>query len=291
MPRYKASDFSPEVLRLFDQYVHGGMSRRQFLDRAAPLAAGGVSAAALLADYSLAQQVPESDSRIETEWVEYESPDGHGTMKAYRVKPAGASGKLSGVVVIHENRGLNPYIQDVARRVGVAGYVALAPDGLTPLGGYPGNDDEGRAMQRKLDGSKLFEDFVAAVGTLQDADDCNGKVGCVGFCYGGGVSNRLAVRVSDLAAAVPYYGRQVPAEDVPKINAPLQLHYAELDERINAGWPDYKAALEEHDKTYEMYMYEGCNHGFHNDTTPRYDEEAAELAWERTLAFWKKHLG
>ena len=290
MSRYKASDFSPEVLRLFDQYVHGGLSRRQFLDRAAPLAAGGVSAAALLADYSLAQQVPESDSRIEAQWVEYQSPEGHGTIKAYRVKPAGKSGKMSGVVVIHENRGLNPYIQDVARRVAAAGYLALAPDGLSPKGGYPGNDDEGREMQRELDGQKLFEDFVAAVETLQKDSDCNGKVGCVGFCYGGGVSNGLAVRVPDLAAAVPFYGRQAPAEDVPKINAPLLIHYGGLDERINAGWPEYKAALDANGKTYEMHMYEGANHGFHNDTTPRYDEAAAKLAWDRTLAFWKKYL-
>ena len=206
------------------------------------------------------------------------------------VRPANTSGKLPGVVVIHENRGLNPYIEDVARRVGAAGYLALAPDGLTPVGGYPGNDDDGRAMQAKLDGGKLLEDFVAAVHHLQAHPDCSGKVGCVGFCYGGGVSNALAVRVPDLAAAVPFYGRQAATGDVPKIKAPLLLHYAGLDERINGGRPAYEAALEANGKQYTAYIYEGANHGFHNDTTPRYDEAAAKLAWERTLEFFGKHL-
>lgn len=290
MGRLKASDFHPRVLELFDQYVHGGLSRRDFLDRANRIAVGGVGAAALLADYALAQQVPEGDSRIETARVEYESPQGHGTIKGYLARPAGKSGKLPGVVVIHENRGLNPYIEDVARRMGAEGFLALAPDGLTPLGGYPGTDDEGRAMQRKLDGAKLFEDFVAAVRHLQEHDDCTGKVGAVGFCYGGGVCNGLAARLPNLAASVPFYGRQVPAEDVPKIQAPLQLHYGELDERVNAGWPAYEAALKANDKEYEVYFYPGANHGFHNDTTPRYDEEAAKLAQSRTVAFFKKHL-
>lgn len=290
MGRLKASDFHPRVLELFDQYVHGGLSRRDFLDRAAGLAVGGASAAALLADYALAQQVPEGDSRIETSRVEYSSPEGHGAIKGYLARPAGKSGKLPGVVVIHENRGLNPYIEDVARRFGAEGFLALAPDGLTPLGGYPGSDDEGREMQRKLDGAKLFQDFVAAVKHLQSHDDCTGKVGAVGFCYGGGVCNGLAATLPDLAASVPFYGRQVPAEDVPKIQAPLQLHYAELDERVNAGWPDYEAALKAHDKEYEVYFYPGANHGFHNDTTPRYDEEAAKLAQARTVAFFNKHL-
>ena len=294
MSRKKASDFHPRVLKLFDQYVHGGISRREFLDQAAPFAVGGTTAGAIFANlspnYAWAQQVPEGDSRIQTSRVEYESPKGHGSIKAMFVRPAGASGKLPGVVVIHENRGLNPYIEDVARRVGAAGFLALAPDGLTPAGGYPGNDDDGRRMQRELDGGKLLEDFVAAAGHLQSHSDCTGKVGCVGFCYGGGVSNALAVRVPDLAAAVPFYGRQATAADVPKINAPLLLHYAGLDQRINAGWPDYEAALKAHGKRYTAHVYEDTNHGFHNDTTPRYDEAAAKLAWGRTLEFFGEHL-
>jgi len=290
MGRLKATDFHPRVLELFDQYVHGGISRREFLDRAKPLAVGGVSAAALLADYSLAQQVPEGDSRIRTARVEYDSPQGHGTVQGLLAWPAKKDGKIPAVLVIHENRGLNPYIEDVARRMAAEGFLALAPDGLTPLGGYPGTDDEGREMQRKLDGAKLFEDFVAGVKYLQSHDDSTGKVGAVGFCYGGGVCNGLAARLPDLAAAVPFYGRQAPVEDVPGIRAPLQLHYGELDERINAGWPAYEAALKAHGKEYEVYFYPGANHGFHNDTTPRYDEAAAKLAQSRTVAFFKKHL-
>lgn len=294
MIRKTAKDFHPEILNLFDKYVHGAVSRRGFLDKAAPLTGGTAAAAAVLAslspDYALSEQVPETDSRIETEWVEYPSPKGHGTIKAYVARPANASGKLPGVLVIHENRGLNPYIQDVVRRAAVAGYLAFGPDGLTPLGGYPGSDDEGRTMQRKLESDKLLEDFVAAVEFLQEHPDCTGKVGCVGFCYGGGVSNYLAVRVSDLAAAAPFYGRQASADDVPKINAPLLIHYAGLDQRVNAGWPAYEAALKANGKQYTMHMYEETNHGFHNDTTPRYDEAAAKLAWERTLAFFKENL-
>jgi len=295
MTRKKASDFDPEVLNLFDQLVHGGISRRVFLDRATPYAvATGTTAAALLTslspNYAWAQQVPESDSRIETEWIDYQSPEGYGTIRAYLARPASASGPLPGVVVVHENRGLNPYIQDVARRVAVAGFVGLAPDGLSPVGGYPGTDDEGRELQSKLDGDKLMEDFVAAVHFLQSHESCNGTVGCVGFCYGGGVCNELAVRVPDLAASVPFYGSQPAAEDVPKINAPLMLQYAGLDERIDAGWPAYEEALKANGKQYTMYMYEGVNHGFHNDTTPRYDEAAATLAWQRTIDFFNEHL-
>lgn len=291
MGRLKATNFHPRVLELFDQYVHGGISRREFLDRAKPLAVGGVGAAALLADYSLAQQVPEGDSRIQTSRIEYDSPEGHGKVKGLLAWPSNRDGKIPAVLVIHENRGLNPYIEDVARRMAAEGFLALAPDGLTPLGGYPGTDDEGRTMQRKLDGAKLFEDFVAAVKFLQNHDNSTGKVGAVGFCYGGGVCNGLAARLPDLAASVPFYGRQAPAEDVPGIQAPLQLHYGELDERINAGWPAYEAALKANGKEYEVYFYPGANHGFHNDTTPRYDEEAAKLAQSRTVAFFKKHLG
>ena len=290
MNRRKASDYDPRVLELFDRYVHGGLSRRDFLDRAASVAAGGAAASTLLADYSLAQQVPEGDPRIRTARIEYQSPQGHGTVKGLLARPANASGKLPGVLVVHENRGLNPYIEDVARRLGAEGYLALAPDGLTSLGGYPGTDDEGRAMQAKLDRGKLLEDFVAGVKYLQSHADCTGKVGAVGFCFGGGICNALAVRLPGLAAAVPFYGSQPPAEDVPKIQAPLLLQYAENDRRINAGWPEYEAALKANGKTYEAHLYPGTNHGFHNDTTPRYDEEAAKLAWERTLAFFKKHL-
>ena len=294
MERQKASDFDQRLLDLFDGYVHGDFSRRQFLDRAAKYTASGVTAAAALQalspKYAYANQVDPMDPAIKTERVEYSSPNGHGTIKAYLVKPADAGDKIPGVVVVHENRGLNPYIEDVARRVAKAGFMALAPDGLTPAGGYPGNDDEGRAMQRELDGDKLLEDFFAAFETLKAREDCTGKVGVVGFCYGGGVSNAMAVRYPDLAAAVPFYGRQAKAEDVPKIQAPLLLHYAGLDERINAGWPDYEAALKANGKEYAAHIYPDVNHGFHNDTTPRYDEAAAELAWERTIAFFKEKL-
>ena len=294
MKRKKASDFDQGLLDLFDLYVHGGVSRRQFLDRAKVFAVGGMTAAGLLEilspKYAEAQQIAKDDDRLETEYVEYDSPNGYGTVKAYVVRPRGATGKLPGVVVIHENRGLNPHIEDVARRTGLAGYLAFAPDGLTLLGGYPGTDDEGREMQRTLDRDKLNEDWVGAVEFLQAHPDCTGRVGCVGFCYGGGVSNMLAVRIPDLAAAVPFYGRQAATDDVPKIQAPLLLHYASLDQRVNAGWPAYEAALKANGKNYTAYMYEGANHGFHNDTTPRYDEEAATLAWQRTLDFFKEHL-
>ena len=290
MSRPKASDYDPRVLELFDKYVHGGMSRREFLDRAAPLAAGGAAASTLLADYALAQQVPENDPRIRTARIEYQSPQGYGSVKALLARPANASGKLPGVLVVHENRGLNPYIEDVARRLGAEGYLALAPDGLTSLGGYPGNDDDGRAMQAKLERDKLLEDFVAGVKYLQNHADCSGKVGAVGFCFGGGICNALAVRIPNLTAAVPFYGSQAPVAEVPKIQAPLLLQYAENDERINAGWPAYEAALKANGKKYEAHFYPGTNHGFHNDTTPRYDEAAAKLAWDRTLGFFKKHL-
>lgn len=294
MERKKASDFDPELLDLFDEYVHGGISRRGFLDRASRFAVGGVTAAALLEalspNYAAGEQIAPDDDRLEARSVEYDSPQGYGTVKGYLVCPAGSTGKLPGVVVIHENRGLNPYIRDVARRTALAGYLALAPDGLTSLGGYPGTDDEGRAMQRTLDRDKLFEDFVAAVGFLRTHAGCSGRVGCVGFCYGGSVSNGLAVRVPDLAAAVPFYGGQPPAEDVPKIKAPLLLQYAGKDERVNAGWPAYEEALKANGVRYTAHIYENTNHGFHNDTTPRYDEAAAKLAWERTLEFFKTHL-
>ncbi len=297
MGRRKANDFDQELLDLYDGFAHGLIERREFLVRAAKFAVGGITAAALLEslspNYALAKQVDESDPRIQGGFVDYESPDGHGTMRGYLVRPGAggqSGGKRGGVVVVHENRGLNPYIEDVARRVAVAGFTALAPDGLTPLGGYPGTDDEGKAMQRKLDKGKLLEDFIAAFGRLKSDSDSNGKVGVVGFCFGGGVCNAMAVRLPDLAASAPFYGRQAKAEDVPKIQAPLLLHYAGLDQRINKGWPDYEAALKAHGKDYTAHLYPGVNHGFHNDTTPRYDAASAELAWSRTVDFFNANL-
>ena len=293
MDRNKASDFDQDLLDLYDRYAHGLIERREFLNKASKFAVGGITAAALLESlspkYALAKQVEEDDPRIKGEFVEYASSDGHGTIRGYLIRPTDG-GRRGGVVVVHENRGLNPYIEDVARRVAVAGLTALAPDGLTPLGGYPGTDDEGKAMQRTLDKGKLLEDFIAAFGHLKSDPESNGKVGVVGFCYGGGVSNAMAVRLPDLAASVPFYGRQAKAADVPKIQAPLLLHYAGLDQRINKGWPEYEAALKAHGKEYTAHIYPGVNHGFHNDTTPRYDAAAAELAWRRTIEFFDAKL-
>jgi carboxymethylenebutenolidase len=296
MKRQAASDFPQELLDLYDHYAHGLIDRRGFLARASKFAIGGLTAAALLEtlspNYAWAQQVKPDDARIRTEYLEYPSPEGHGTMRGLFARPAKLEGKVPGVLVVHENRGLNPYIEDVARRVAVAGFVAFAPDALTPVGGYPGTDDEGRKLQRELDRKKMAQDFVAATRFLQQHADCDGSIGVVGFCFGGGVANALAVSLPDIVkAAVPFYGRQAAAEDVPKIKGALLIHYAELDKRINDGWPEYEAALKEHGIDYTMHMYPGVNHGFHNDTTPRYDEEAAELAWQRTIEFFKKKLG
>ena len=292
--RRTAKDFPQELLDLYDYYAHGKITKREFMDKASKFAVGGITAAILLKqlspDYALAQQVAADDPDIETSRITYPSPNGHGEVNAYLVRPAGAEGKLPAVLVIHENRGLNPYIEDVARRMGKAGFMAMAPDGLTSVGGYPGNDDEGRELQRTVDGEKLMNDFFAAFEYLRDRDDSTGKVGAVGFCYGGGVVNALAVAYPDLAAGVPFYGRQAPAESAADIQAPLLLQYAELDERINAGWPEYEKALQAAGKDYTAHMYPGVNHGFHNDTTPRYDEAAAKLAEERTIAFFKEHL-
>lgn len=295
MNRKTAADFDQELLDLYDEYVHGRVTRRTFLDRAGKFAVGGITAAALLEslkpNYALAQQVPVDDKRLETSRAGYDSPKGGGKMNGYLVKPAAAAGKLPGVLVIHENRGLNPYIEDVTRRMAVEGFLAFAPDALFPLGGYPGNDEAGRDLQRKRDGEEMTQDFMAAALWLQQHPDCDGKIGVIGFCYGGGMSNTLAVRLPDvIKAAIPFYGGQPKAEDVPKIKAPLLLHYAEMDERVNAGWPAYEAALKEHGKTYEAHIYQGANHGFHNDTTPRYDEAAAKLAWNRSVEFFKKTL-
>ncbi len=293
MERKVAKDFDQELLDLFDGYVHGRIERREFLAGAAKFAVGGVTATALLEalspNYALASQVEESDSRIKAEFIEYNSPKGHGTIRGYQVRPAGA-GKRAGVVVVHENRGLNPYVKDVARRLAVAGYTALAPDGLTPLGGYPGNDPDGKVMQKKLDKNTLREDFIAAYDVLAAAPDSNGKVGVTGFCFGGSVCLTMAVRLPALAAAAPFYGGVAKAEDVPAIKAPLLLHYAGLDKRQIAAWPDFEVALKANNKEYTGHVYADVNHGFHNDTTPRYDQAAAELAWKRTLDFFNAKL-
>jgi carboxymethylenebutenolidase len=292
--RKRASDFDPRILELYDGYVHGRMTKRAFLDHAAKYTVGGVAATAVLAalqpNYALAAQVAPDDPGIVTERVRYPSPEGNGEIEGLLVRPAGGDGPLPAVLVVHENRGLNPYIEDVTRRLGKAGYMALGPDGLTTLGGYPGDDEKGRELQATIDPAKLMADFFASFEYLRDRPDSTGKVGCVGFCYGGGVCNALAVAYPELAASVPFYGRQPDAADVPAIEAPLLIHYAGLDERINAGWPAYEAALMANGKTYEAYVYEGANHGFHNDTTPRYDEAAATLAWDRTLAWFDRHL-
>ena len=294
MERKKASDFDQELLNLFDQYVHGQIDRRGFLDRAGKFAVGGITAAMLLdalnPQFAAAQQVPKDDKRLKTETVEYESPQGTGKMKGYLARPATATGKLPGVLVVHENRGLNPHIEDIARRVALDNFVAFAPDALTPLGGYPGEEDKARELFSKLDQTKTREDFVAAAGYLKGRPDCTGKIGVVGFCYGGGIANMLATRLPDLGAAVPFYGGQARAEDVPNIKAPLLIHYAEKDDRINAGWPAYEAALKANNVKYSAFIYPGTQHGFNNDTTPRYDEAAAKLAWQRTIEFFNKNL-
>jgi carboxymethylenebutenolidase len=294
MERKKASDFDPELLSLLDQYVHGGINRRQFMDGAAKYAVGGLTAAAIFEslrpNYAFAEQVPKDDKRLKTEYVTIPSPQGYGTVRAYVARPATGPQKLPGVLVIHENRGLNPYIEDVTRRLGVAGYLALAPDILTSVGGYPGDDEKGLALQAKLDPAKMIEDFVAAAGYLKAMPGCTGKIGVVGFCYGGSVTNILAVRLPYIVAAVPFYGGQPSAEDTAKIKAHMSIHYAGLDNRVNAGWPAFEDALVANHIDYTVYFYDQANHGFHNDTTPRYEKEAAELAWRRTLEFFNKTL-
>ncbi len=294
MTRLTAKDFPQELLELYDYYAHGRITKREFLDRAAKYAVGGVTAAAILSsmspNYALATQVEFTDPDIVAEYITYPSPKGNGDVRAYLVRPAKATGKVPAVVVAHENRGLNPYIEDVARRVAKAGFIALAPDGLTSVGGYPGNDEKGRELQQKVDPEKLMNDFFAAIEFMMKSDMTTGKVGITGFCYGGGVANAAAVAYPELAAAVPFYGRQPKAESVPSIKAPLLLHYAELDKGITDGWPPYEAALKANNKTYEAYVYPGVNHGFHNDSTPRYDEAAAKLAWDRTIDWFKRYL-
>jgi len=295
MERKKASEFPQELLNLFDKYVHGEMDRRSFLDGAQRYATGAMTATALFEalrpNYAWAQQVPKDDKRIKTEYVTIDSPQGNGKIKGYFVQPANASGKLPAVLVVHENRGLNPYIEDVARRLGTLNFIAFAPDGLTSVGGYPGDEEKGAAAFRQVDGAKMREDFVASALWLKSNPACTGKVGVVGFCFGGGIANFLAVRLgSDLSAAVAFYGAQPPAADAAKIKAPMLLHYASLDTRLTQGWPAWEEALKANHVTYQGYVYEGANHGFHNDTTPRYDEAAAKLAWQRTVDFFNKYL-
>ena len=295
MERKKASDYPQELLDLFHEYQHGDITRRDFFDRAGKFAVGGLTVAAIFEglkpNYAWAQQVPKDDARIATSSETVPSPQGNGSIKGYFARPAKPAGKLPVVLVIHENRGLNPYIEDVARRFAVANFVAFAPDGLTSVGGYPGDDEKGAAAFRTVNGPKMFEDFVAAAQWLKARPESNGKIGAVGFCFGGGICNQLAVRMPDLAAAAPFYGRQVSADDVPKIKAALMLHYAGNDQGVNAGIPAYEAALKAAGKSYELYIYPNVQHAFNNDTgAARYNKEAADLAWGRTIAFFKEHL-
>jgi carboxymethylenebutenolidase len=295
LDRKKADEYPQELLNLFDKYVHGDIDRRSFLDGAKRFAVGGMTATALFEslrpNYAWAQQVPKDDKRIKTEVVTVPSPQGNTNIKGLFVQPANASGKLPGVLVVHENRGLNPYIEDVARRLGTENFLALAPDGLTSVGGYPGDDEKGGQLFGQVDRPKMTEDFIAAARWLKARPNSNGKIGVVGFCFGGGIANTLAVRMgSEISAAVPFYGGQPPAAEVGKIKAPLLIHYAGLDTRVNGGWPAYEEALKANKVSYTMHMYDGANHGFHNDTTPRYDEKSAKLAWQRTLEFFNKNL-
>jgi len=295
MNRLTASDFDQELLDLYDFYAHGKITRREFLERSSEWTIGGIGGLALLdlmsPDYALAEQVSFNDPDITPAYTTYPSPNGHGEVRGYLVRPAAAADTaLPAVLVVHENRGLNPYIEDLARRLAKSGFMALAPDGLSSVGGYPGNDDDGRQLQRTVDRMKLMNDFFAGFEHLVERRDSTGKVGAVGFCYGGGVCNALAVAYPELLASVPFYGRQAAVEDVPRIAAPLQLHFAGLDERINQGWPAYRHALVGRGKVFEAHIYPGVNHGFHNDSTPRYDEDGANLAWERTLGWFNTHL-
>lgn len=290
----KKVNLSQEVFDLYDKYAHNKIERREFMERIKLYAVGGLTVPAileyLLPNYEEKQQVRADDERLKIETIEYDSPKGGGKIKGQLARPLNNVEKLPGIIVVHENRGLNPHIADVARRGALAGFLTLAPDALTPLGGYPGNDDDGRALQRQRDRNEMLEDFIAAFEYLRNHEGCTGNIGVVGFCFGGWISNMMAVKVADLKAAVPFYGGQPSAEEVPDINAPLLLHFAGLDERVNAGWPDYAKALQENDKEYSAHLYPSVNHGFHNDTTPRYDWDAANLAWERTIAFFTEKL-
>lgn len=293
MKELKKEDIKQEVFDLYDDYAHNRVSRRLFIDKLSTYAVGGLTVSSLLGfispDYVKKIQIQQDDPKLKSEFINYDSPKGGGSIKGLLSRPVDAKGKLPGIIVVHENRGLNPHIEDVGRRAGLAGFISLAPDALTPLGGYPGTDDEGRELQRKRDRNEMLEDFIAAYEHLKAHPECTGKVGVVGFCFGGWISNMMAVKVSELGAAVPFYGGQ-PKEDIDKINAPLLLHFGELDKRVNEGWPAYESALKHNGKKYEAYIYSNANHGFHNDTTPRYDREAAELAWQRTIEFFSEQL-
>ena len=294
MKELRKEDISQEVFDLYDDYAHNRIDRRLFLEQISSYAVGGITVASLLSfimpDYQHKIIIRDDDPRLDTSTIEYPSPKGGGTIKGQLSVPKEATTPLPGIVVVHENRGLNPHIADVGRRAALAGFVSLSPDALSPLGGYPGTDDEGRTMQRQRDRNEMLEDFIAAFEHLKAHPNCTGKVGVVGFCFGGWISNMMAARVPNLGASVPFYGGQAPVEEVPNIKAPLLLHFGSLDKRVNAGWPAYEDALKEHGKEYTAYMYENANHGFHNDTTPRYDEKSAKLAWDRTIDFFKKHL-
>ncbi len=294
MKALKKEDIDPEIFKLYDDYAHNKIERRDFIEKLSLYAVGGLTIPSLLSfmmpNYLDNLLVKTNDPRIKTEYITYESSKGGGKIKGLLAKPIDAKGKLPGVIVAHENRGLNPYIEDVARRLALDGFIAFAPDALSPLGGYPGNDDDGREMQKKRDPNEMLEDFIAGYNYLKSRNDCTGKIGAVGFCFGGWIANMMAVRIPTLNAAVPYYGGQPTADEVPSIQASLLIQYAGLDERVNAGWPDYEKALKENKKEYQVYFYEGVNHGFHNNTTPRYDEAAAHLSWKRTVDFFNKEL-
>lgn len=294
MKKLRKEDISQEVFDLYDQYAHNRLDRRQFINKLSAYAIGGVTVSSLLSfvmpNYQDTLQIQPDDPRLKSEFITYKSPKGGGEIRGLLSRPADAEGKLPGIVVVHENRGLNPYIEDVGRRAALAGYVSLAPDALTPLGGYPGNDDDGRALQGQRDRNEMLQDFIAAYDYLKASSECTGKIGVVGFCFGGWISNMMAVEVPGLSAAVPFYGGQPDEESVARINAPLLLHYAGLDTRVNAGWPAYEEALKKYNKEYTAYVYPDVNHGFHNDSTPRYDKQAAELAWKRTIDFFNEKL-
>lgn len=293
MKKLQKKDIQQEVFDLYDAYAHNKMPRREFVEKLSLYAVGGITVASLMSflmpNYLDTMLVDPNDPDLDSDYIHYDSPKGGGRIKGLFSKPTQADKKLGGIVVVHENRGLNPYVEDTARRAALDGFITLAPDALSPLGGYPGNDDDGRTMQRQRDRNEMLEDFIAAYEYLKSHKDCNGKVGVVGFCFGGWISNMMAVKVADLAASVPFYGGQ-PKEDIEKINAPLLLQFAGLDKRVNAGWPAYEEALKAYGKEYQAYTYPDVNHGFHNTTTPRYDKESAELAWKRTIAFFKEHL-
>jgi carboxymethylenebutenolidase len=294
MKALKKEDIKQEVFDLYDDYAHNKIDRRQFVEKLSLYAVGGITVGSLLSfvspNYADTLLVKPDDDRLDSNFITYDSPKGGGPIKGLLSKPKDAKGKLPGIVVVHENRGLNPYIEDVGRRAALEGFISLAPDALSPLGGYPGNDDDGRALQRERNRDEMLEDFIAAYEYLKSSDQCTGKIGVVGFCFGGWISNMMAVKIPTLSAAVPFYGGQPTAEEAANIKAPLLLQFAGLDTRVNAGWPDYEAALKANNVEYEAHFYPEVNHGFHNNTTPRFDKEAADLAWSRTIAFFKEKL-